>query len=122
MPIINLTNVTVRLVPEDYDRSTDVDEAIYETFEPSEQQVVVKTRGEEHDVDGVPVETTYVAGITGLPDAEDGTFYIVPQPVAKVAERPDLVTPDTGPSAIRDDKGNVYACRRLFSIVEDTRS
>lgn len=119
MPIINLTNVTVRLVPADYDGSTDVEEAVYETFEPSDQQVEVKTRGEEHEVDGVPVEVTHVAGVEGLPDREDGTFYIVPQPVAKVSQRPDLVTPDTGPSAVRDERGNVYACRRLFSVVEE---
>jgi hypothetical protein len=118
MPIINLTNVTVRLIPEDYDGDTDVDDAIYETFEPSDGQLEVKTRGEEHKVDGVPIEVTRVTGVEGLPEAEDGTFYIVPQPVAKVSKRPDLVTPDTGPSAVRDDNGKVYACRRLFSVVE----
>ncbi|PSQ98754.1 MAG: hypothetical protein BRD48_06125 [Bacteroidetes bacterium QS_9_68_14] len=119
MPIVNLTNVTVRLIPEDYDTSTDVDEAIYATFEPSGQQVEVQTRGERHEMDGVPVEVTYVTGFAGVPEAEDGTFYIVPQPVAKVSERPDLVTPDTGPSAVRDESGKVYACRRLFSVVKE---
>lgn len=119
MPIINLTNVTVRLIPEDYDGGTDVDEAIYETFEPSDEDIEVKTKGEEHDVDGVPVEITYVTGVEGLPDAEDGTFYIVPQAVAKAYNRPDFVTPDTGPSAVRNDDGKVYACRRLFGIVKE---
>jgi hypothetical protein len=117
MPIINLTNVPVRLLPEDYDGSTDVDEAIYETFDPSDQQVEIQTRGEEYEVDGVPVEVTYVTGIEGLPDVDDGTYYIVPQPVAKRSDRPDLLTPDTGPSAVRDESGKVYACRRLFSVV-----
>lgn len=112
MPIINLTNVTVRL-------ADDQDE-VYETFEPSDQSVEVVTKGEERDVEGVPVEVTYVTDVKGLPDAEDGTFYIVPQPVAKAFNRPDFVTPDTGPSAIRDDDGNVYACRRLFSIIKES--
>ena len=119
MPIVNLTNVTVRLIPDDYDENTDVDDAVYETFEPSDRQIEVQTRGKEFDVDGVPVEVTRVTGVNGLPEVEDGTYYIVPQPVAKISDRPDLVTPDTGPSAVRDDDGNVYACRRLFSIVEE---
>jgi hypothetical protein len=118
MPIVNLTNVTVRLIPEDYDESTDVDEAIYETFEPSDRQIEVQTRGEEHEVDGVPIEVTYVTGADGLPAPEDGMYYIVPQPVAKVSQRADFLTPDTGPSAVRDERGKVYACRRLFSVVE----
>lgn len=109
MPIINLTNVTVRLADEDGE--------VYKTFEPSGDTVEVRSNGEEEVVDDVPIEITYVTGVEGLPEPKDGTFYIVPQPVAKaVNDRPDCVTPDTGPSAILDENQKVYATRRLFSI------
>lgn len=110
MPIINLTNVTVRLADEDGD--------VYQTFEPDDRQIRLKTQGEEHEVDGVPIEITRVTGTEGAPEPEDGTFYIVPQPVAQTSGRADFVTPDTGPSAIREEDGKVHACRRLFNVVE----
>lgn len=108
MPIINLTKLTIRLADED--------DQVYATFEPGDTHLRVHTRGEEQQVDGVPVDVTYVTGIDGLPDPEDGTFYIVPQPVAYTVNRPDLVIPDTGPSAIREDDGQVFAVRRLYSV------
>ena len=111
MPIINLTNVTVRLA--------DADDEVYATFEPDDRSVEIKASGDEEEIDGVPIEITRVTGFDGLPDEEDGTFFIVPQPVAYTSNRPDFVTPDTGPSAIRDEEGEVYACRRLFCVVSD---
>ncbi len=108
MPIVNLTNVTVRLADESGD--------VYATFEPSGDAVTIHSNGQEHEVDGVPVEVTRITAVDGLPEPEDGTFYIVPQPVAQFSRRPDFVTPDTGPSAILDDDQKVYATRRLFSV------
>lgn len=113
MPIINLTGVTVRIADEN--------DEVYKTIEPDERNVRVRSTGKETEVDGVPIETTHVTEVEGLPDPEEDTYYIVPQPVAKVvADRPDLVTPDTGPSAIRDENQNVYAVRRLFSVSRST--
>ena len=114
MPIINLTNVTVRLAGDD--------DEVYATFDPDDRSVEVKASGDEKEMDGVPIEITRVTGFEGLPDEEEGTFYIVPQPVAYVSNRTDFVTPDTGPSAIRDDEGKVYACRRLFCVVSDSEA
>lgn len=108
MPIINLTKLTIRLA--------DDNDEVYETFEPGDDSLVVHTRGEEREVDGIPVALTRVTRIDGLPEPAEDTYYIVPQPVAYVSNRPDLVTPDTGPTAIRDDDGTVYAVRRLYSV------
>lgn len=109
MPIVNLTELTIRIADENDD--------VYATFEPGDHPVKVHSTGNNEDVDGVPVGITHVTSVEGLPDPEDGTYYIVPQPVAKVLNRPDIVTPDTGPSAIRDENDKVYAVRRLFSVV-----
>lgn len=53
--------------------------------------------------------------IQGLPEPEEGTYYIVNAIVlerAKLAGRRDCIAPDTGPTAIRDEKGQVKAvCR-----------
>lgn len=109
MPIINLTGVTVRIADDNDD--------VYKTIEPDERSVRVRSSGKETEVDGVLIETTRVTHVEGLPEPEEGTYYIVPQPVARiVSDRPDLVTPDTGPSAIRDKNQEVYAVRRLFSV------
>lgn len=108
MPIINLTNLTVRLADEQGE--------VYATFEPSEAPLRLQTTGDEEVVDGVPIDVTRVASVEGLPEPEEGTYYIVPQPVAHAYNRPDFVTPDTGPSALRNDDGTVRAVRRLFSV------
>lgn len=113
MPIVNLTALTIRLCNDQGE--------VYQTFEPDEQQLTVRTQGEEHEVDGVPVEITRITGVDALPEPHDGTFYIVPQPVAYTSDRTDLVIPDTGPTAVRQDDGTVYAVRRLYTVVGDGR-
>ena len=114
MPIINLTDLTIRLA--------DDNDEVYKTFEPGEQRLKIRSKGQEDHVDGAPVEITYVTGIEGLPEPEDGTYYIVPQPVAYVLNRPDFLMPDTGPSAIRDEDSKVYAVRRLYSVTQPSES
>ena len=111
MPIINLTDLTIRLADEN--------DEVYKTFEPGEKSLTIHSRGEENKVDEAPVDITYVTEIEGLPDPEEGTYYIVPQPVAYVINRPDLLMPDTGPSAIRDEESKVYAVRRLYSVTKE---
>jgi hypothetical protein len=61
---------------------------------------------------GVPVITTCFEGVTGLPDPEPGKVYIVSSLVAQFIRRPDVVAPDTGPTAIRQD-GQIVAVTRL---------
>lgn len=110
MPIINLTEWTVRLADENGE--------VYTTFEPAERNLTVHTKGDEIEVDGTPLEVTQVTSIEGLPQPEDGTYYIVPEPVVMLLNRSDLVAPDTGPSAIRNNDGSVHAVRRLYSIAD----
>lgn len=51
-----------------------------------------------------------------VPPSEEGTLYIVPRDVYAIygASRPDLVAPDTGPTAIRDAEGRIVAVRQLL--------
>lgn len=112
MPIINLMNLTVRLADEN--------DAVYATFEPGDA-LHLETTGNEEVVDNVPIDVTRILSVADLPEPRDGTYYIVPQPVAHAFNRPDFVTPDTGPSAIRDESGTVYAVRRLFSVTLDEK-
>ena len=111
MPIVNLTKLAVRLA--------DARGDVFKTIEPAEHSLKLRTRGEERHVDGVPIEITQIPAIEGLPDPQDGTYYVVPRPVATVPNRPDFLVPDTGPSAIRDEEGKVIATRRLFSVTQE---
>lgn len=112
MPIINLTKQTVRIA--------DNNGEVYDTFEPHHDSFEVQTKGMETEVDGVPVEITRVTGIKGLPPEKEGTYYIVPHDIAATLNRRDLVSPDTGPSAIRNEDGTVHAVRRLYSVYRET--
>lgn len=113
MPIINLTKLTVRIAYEDG--------TVYQTFEPSGDKIIAETTGKQVEIDGIPVELSHVTSVKGLPDLQEGTYYIVPEPLSKVLNRADLVAPDTGPTAIRDENGNVYAVRRLFNLTIDSK-
>ena len=60
--------------------------------------------------DGVPVSRATLGAVTGLPPAADGVVYLVSAMVAQAAQRADVVSPDTGPTAIREN-GQVVAVR-----------
>ena len=61
-------------------------------------------------VDGVPVVTSRLGEVTGLPPAEPGVFLVVSQIVASAAGRPDLLFPG---ELVRDDAGRPVGCRGL---------
>ena len=61
---------------------------------------------------GFPLFRTVVGDVEGLPDPEDGVMFITSTMVAQAAKRPDIVAPDTGPTAIRED-GQVVAVTRF---------
>jgi len=64
----------------------------------------------------IPVVRNQANGkITGLPKQLQGTVYIVSRAVAEMAgnRRDDLYFPD---SSIRDDSGNIVACRCLCQV------
>lgn len=64
------------------------------------------------EVDGVPVVSAEYGEITGLPEPQDGVVYVVSMLVAQRAGRADVLSPDSGPTAIREN-GQVVAVRNL---------
>lgn len=78
---------------------------------------------EEESVADVLVRITRLGEIEGLPDPKGGVFLVVSMPVADRAfalGRRDVVSPDTGPDAIRFKLPNgnegIYAVRALRYI------
>ncbi len=49
-----------------------------------------------------------------FPAPELGKVFIVSSMVQEAMPRSDVLAPDTGPTAIRDEKGNVWAVTRLI--------
>ncbi len=66
-------------------------------------------------VASVPVAETHFEKIVNLPDPEDGVYYIVSRVSMEFIpfDREDVFCVDTGPSAIRDDNGQVVAVTQL---------
>ena len=59
------------------------------------------------EVDGIPIyKTIYEPEVTGLPEPEDGTIFIVSSLAAQTAKRHDVLAPT---NLIRDDDGQVIA-------------
>lgn len=82
-------------------------------FEPSGQLARVSSSQEKlPDVGGFAVARTVWGAVTGVPDPKEGVVFIVSALVlAHCADRPDVVGPDTGPTAVRNDKGHIVAVR-----------
>ena len=70
------------------------------------------------EVLGAPVVSQRPGPVTGLPDPEEGTTYVVSLFVRQALEgRPDVVAPDTGPeSAVRDGAGRIMGIRRWIGL------
>ena len=64
---------------------------------------------------GIPVVETHFEKIANLPDPEDGVYYIVSRIVMDFApfDREDVFSVDTGPTAVRDQSGQVVAVTQL---------
>lgn len=69
------------------------------------------------DVDGVAVHVsaTQFGQPQGVPEPEPGVVFIVSTPMAQKLARADVLSPDTGPTAIRE-AGQVVAVRGLQSF------
>jgi len=64
------------------------------------------------EVDGIPVQHSVFGEVENLPEPEEGVTVIVSAMVAQQCSgRADVVAPDTGASAIRDDAGRIVAVR-----------
>ncbi len=73
------------------------------------QQVVIGK------ISGIPIVKTYFKGLDNLPDPEEGTYFIVNRITMDYIPifREDVFCVDTGPSAIRDENGQVVAVTQL---------
>lgn len=107
--IINLTphDITVRL-----------EDGTEKTFpasgETARVEVNNKSRG---NLDGIEVVAQEYGEIQGLPEPQDGVYYLVSLVVRQAAVeqgRSDCLSPDTSPAgAIRNEKGMIVAVRRF---------
>jgi len=64
---------------------------------------------------GIPIAKTDFMKLVNLPDPEDGTYYIVSRLSMDYIpfDREDVFCVDTGPSAVRDENGQVVAVTQL---------
>jgi hypothetical protein len=61
-------------------------------------------------VGGVPLRRSVVGEVQGIPAPAEDTMYVVSTLVAQSAQRSDVISPDTGPTAVREN-GQVVAVR-----------
>jgi len=112
MRIVNLTPHPLNMMPEGPDGPT-------VTIPPSGQVARCATSRVQVDavtVDGitVPVNQTRFGEVTGLPDPQPDTIYVVSALVAQaVPDRPDVFIVD---DAVRDDQGRIIGARALAHV------
>ena len=83
--------------------------------EPSGNARVATIEEVVGNVDGIPVVKRTFGEVEGLPEPEDGIAYIVSAMVlGAVKGRDDVFAPDTGKSAIRNERGQIEAVVRLI--------
>ena len=110
--IVNLTPHALNFMPESPDGPT-------VTIPPSGQVArcaVDRVQVDTVAVDGitVPVNQTQFGAVTGLPDPQPDTIYIVSAVVAQaVPDRPDVFIVD---DAVRDDQGRIIGARALAHV------
>jgi len=75
-----------------------------------------------HDMEGIPVIRRRWGDVQPGTSIEPGKIYIVSSLVLNALEGkhsqwlPSMVAPDTGPTAIRDEKGQILAVTRLVRV------
>lgn len=114
MNIINLTPHTVVIALDGNDTTITIPPALGPDGKPTPARVSTQ-QVPAGNVNGIPVVSTVYGDVVGLPDPKPDTIYIVSALVLGRVERPDVFAPDTGPTAIRDEKGNIVAVTRLVT-------
>ena len=66
------------------------------------------------DVYGIPCIIRKFGEVEGLLPYKEGVYLIVSSIVASASTRKDLLVPDTGKTAIRDENGNIVEVIRLM--------
>lgn len=101
----------INLTPHDINVNTGI---IVKTFKPS--GVVCRlavTQRMGGAVNGIPLVETVYGEIENLPDPKEGTVYLVSSMVSSQCyHRPDVMSPDTGPTAMRR-KGKIICVTRF---------
>lgn len=107
MKIINLTPHSISFLRED--------NSVLATVEPSGTIArASQTRDRVSEVNGIPVNQCSYGAVTGLPDPQDGTIYIVSALTAQACpERSDVYIVD---DAVRDENGRIIGCRAIAHI------
>lgn len=72
----------------------------------------IETVSEE--IEGFPTVRQTLSEVSGLPPFQYGTFLIVSGMVFNASDRADLIAPDTGKTAIRNEKGQIVAVTRFL--------
>lgn len=68
------------------------------------------------EINGIPVVSSVFGDVENLPSPQPDTVYVVSTVIAQRVARADVLSPDTGPTAIREN-GQVIAVRALQSFV-----
>lgn len=71
------------------------------------------------EVEGVPVVRAVYGAVEDLPEPVEGTVFIVSGMVReRISNRNDVVSPDTGPTCLRED-GRIVAVTRFVTSMPD---
>lgn len=107
MKIINCTPHAITFLCED--------NSVLATIEPSGTIArAAQTRERVSEVNGIPVNQCSYGAVTGLPDPQDGTIYLVSALTAQACrDRNDVFITD---DAVRDKNGRIIGCRAIAHI------
>lgn len=107
MTIINLTPHAITFL--------DGNNSVLATIEPSGTIArASQTREAVGEVNGIVVNQCSYGSVTGLPDPQDGTIYLVSALTAQACrDRSDVFITD---DAVRDDSGRIIGCRAIARI------
>lgn len=84
-------------------------------FEPSGILPRVSTfETEAESIDGFPCVTQKTSEVSGLPEYEPGVYLIVSAMVFNASDRKDLIAPDTGKTAKRNELGQIISVTRFL--------
>ncbi len=85
------------------------------TFQPSGiLPRVAVVQDQAQPISGFTCVTSKTGEVEGLPESEQNTFYIVSGMVFGATNRKDLIAPDTGKTASRNEKGHIIAVTRFL--------
>lgn len=66
------------------------------------------------EIDGIPLMQTFTGNVSGIAEPQEEVYQIVSMPVAQVLSgRADILAPDTGSGAVRDESGRILGTLRL---------